>query len=223
MFSSSNFYYNLFMKQNFPEQIPIFPLSGVIYFPNTNLPLNIFEERYLQLVNDCMKNNKLMGMVQSKNDGNEVYDIGCLGKINGFQKTDDGRIIIRLTGITRFEIIKEISNTKLYREFKVQYNKFYKDLEDEKLQVIKEEKLKILLKKIRFFFKKKGLFLNWKDFEQLGQMQQINTISMIAPFSNEEKQKLLETVGLNEKNKTLSEIVEFYLHDKYSNEKIPLQ
>ncbi len=211
------------MIQNFPNQIPIFPLNGVIYFPRTNLPLNIFEKRYLQLVNDCMKTNKLMGMVQPKKNSNEVYNIGCLGKISQFQKTEDGRILIKLTGVTRFEILKEVSNNKLYREFKVQYSKFYQDLENAKLQTLEAETLSTLLKKIKFFLKKSGFFLNWKEFNKLEQIQQINTLSMISPFSDEEKQKLLETVKINEKTKILSEIVEFYIHDRDSNNKKTFQ
>ena len=202
------------MKQNFPEQIPIFPLGGVIYFPKTNLPLNIFEKRYLQLVNDCMKTNKLMGMVQSKKNSDEVYRIGCLGEISQLEKTKDGRILIKLTGITRFEILEEVNNNKLYREFKVKYNKFYKDLENIKLQILEKKTLDALFKKIKKFLKKNGLLLNWKEFNQLEQIQQINTLSMISPFSDEEKQKLLETVQINEKIKILSEIIEFYLHEK---------
>ena len=155
------------MQEKFPQQIPIFPLSGVIYFPKTNLPLNIFEKRYLQLVNDCMKTNKLMGMVQSKRNSNDVYKIGCLGEISYFKKTKDQRIIIKLTGITRFEIVKEINSDKLYREFKVEYNKFYQDAENTKLQIPKEETLKKLFEKIKPFFRKNGLLLDWKEFEQL--------------------------------------------------------
>ena len=113
--------------KNFPEIIPIFPLSGVIYFPNTNLPLNIFEQRYLNLVNDAYNKDKLMGMIQSKKENNAVYDIGCLGRISDYQKSKDGRIMINLTGISRFKILKEIPNNKLYREFKVDYKDFVKD------------------------------------------------------------------------------------------------
>ena len=116
------------MDKNFPKQIPVFPLSGVIYFPRTNLPLNIFEERYLDLVNDSFRKDKLMGMVQSKRENNLVYRVGCLGKISDYQETSDGRVLINLTGITRFEIKKEITNEKKYREFEVDYKKFYKDL-----------------------------------------------------------------------------------------------
>ena len=116
--------------KKFPSSIPVFPLSGVIYFPKTNLPLNIFEQRYLDLVNDAYDNDKLMGMVQSKKDGKAVYEIGCLGKISDYQRSEDGRILINLTGISRFKILKEIPNNKLYREFKVDYKNFVGDTED---------------------------------------------------------------------------------------------
>ena len=202
------------MKENFPKRIPIFPLRGVIYFPKTNLPLNIFEERYLQLVTDSMKTNKLMGMIQLKKGASKVYNIGCLGEISHFEKTRDGRILIKLTGITRFEVIKEIKNSKLYREFNVQYDKFYKDIEKEELQNRQEKTLETLFEKIKVFFKRNGLILNWKEFEKLNQAQKISTLAMISPFSEEEKQKLLETVNLNSTINTLSEIVEFYMYEK---------
>ena len=102
--------------KNFPSVIPVFPLSGVIYFPKTSLPLNIFEQRYLDLVNDAYRKDKLMGMVQSKKNNETVYEIGCLGKISDYQKSKDGRILINLTGISRFKILKEVSNNKLYYE-----------------------------------------------------------------------------------------------------------
>ena len=92
---------------DYPKIIPIFPLSGVIYFPKTNLPLNIFEQRYLHLVDDAYKKNKLMGMVQSRVDNEAVYKVGCLGEISNYQKKKDGRILINLTGVTRFKILKE--------------------------------------------------------------------------------------------------------------------
>ena len=197
------------MDDKFPDQIPVFPLSGVIYFPKTNLPLNIFEKRYLDLVNDAIKKDKLMGMIQSKKSDDEVYKIGCLGKISDYQKSDDGRILINLTGLTRFEVLEEKTNAKLYREFKVNYNKFILDLKP-----IKEEiNIEPLMDKIKIFFKKSGLLLNWKEFERLDEVQKINTLSMIAPITNEEKQKLLESVSLEEKAKVLINIVNFYLHE----------
>ena len=98
------------MKQNLPKIIPIFPLSGVIFFPKTNLPLNIFEPRYLTLINDCIKSNKYMGMIQSKERSSDVYSVGCLGKITEHKKTKDGRMLVNLTGINRFEVSSEINN-----------------------------------------------------------------------------------------------------------------
>ena len=117
------------MKE-FPPIIPVFPLSGVVYFPKTNLPLNIFEQRYLDLVNDSLQKNKLMGMVQSKKGKDGLFKIGCLGKISDYQKSQDGRILINLTGLTRFEILGEVDNKKLYREFKVDYKNFQLDLKN---------------------------------------------------------------------------------------------
>ena len=194
---------------SFPEQIPIFPLSGVIYFPKTNLPLNIFEQRYLDLVNDSFRKDKFMGMIQSKKKDKEVYKVGCLGKISDLQKSSDGRILINLTGITRFEILEEKENKKLYREFKVEYKKFTSDL----TSALEDVDTINLMKKIKVFFQKNGLLLNWKELEKLDKIQKINTLAMISPVTNEEKQKLLESVSLKEKVKTLEDIINFYLHE----------
>jgi|TARA_B110000444_G_C18737234_1_gene546214 Lon protease-like protein len=203
--------------QIYPDIIPVFPLSGVIYFPKTNLPLNVFEERYLSLVNDAYNKNKLMGMVQSKNEDVNVYKIGCLGKISDYQKSKDGRILINLTGVTRFEIVDEVKNNKLYREFKVKYNSFEEDL-SEKRNVINSLQL---MEKAKIFFKRSGLLLNWKEFEKLDQTQKIDTLAMISPVTNEEKQKLLESISLNEKVKTLENIINFYLHEvNFNNQTI---
>ena len=201
------------MTDKFPDRIPIFPLSGVIYFPKTNLPLNIFEKRYLNLVTDAYNNDKLMGMVQSKQENDSVYQVGCLGKISDFQKSKDGRILINLTGISRFKIVEEITNDKLYREFKVDYKNFSIDISDEQSEI----KMNELMEKAKVFFKKNGLLLNWREFEKLDQNQRINTLSMIAPITNEEKQKLLETVTLESKVGTLESIISFYLYDTGSN------
>jgi uncharacterized protein len=201
----------------YPEIIPVFPLSGVIYFPKTNLPLNIFEKRYLDLVNDAYNKNKLMGMIQFKREDNSVYKVGCLGKISDYQKSKDGRILINLTGITRFEILDEIINDKLYREFKVNYKIFEEDLSEKKTEINSSE----LITKAKIFFERNGLLLNWKEFEKLDQTQKVNTLSMISPIANEEKQKLLETTSLEEKVKTLENIISFYLHEvNFSNQTI---
>ena len=203
--------------KSFPNIIPIFPLNGVIYFPKTNLPLNIFEQRYLDLIKDTYSKDKLMGMVQSQKDSNEVYKVGCLGKISDLQKSRDGRILINLTGIIRFNIIEEVKNNKLYREFKVNYKNFHTDLE----QLSSTQSIDNLMSKTKLFFKKNGLLLNWKEFEKLDKLQKINTLSMISPITNEEKQKLLEALTITDKIQTLDSIVSFYLHEiNFNNQTI---
>ena len=202
-----NFYYSYLMKE-LPNVIPIFPLSGVIYFPKTNLPLNIFEKRYLDLVNDTYNKDKLMGMVQSQKSGNEVYKVGCLGKISDLQESKDGRILINLTGISRFKILEEIENKKLYREFKVDYKNFEQDLKISS----DDQNIEKLMSKAKTFFKRNGLLLNWREFEKLDKIQRVNTLSMIAPVTNEEKQKLLEAITVQDKIETLENIISFYLH-----------
>ncbi|MDC0488611.1 LON peptidase substrate-binding domain-containing protein [Pelagibacteraceae bacterium] len=203
--------------KSFPDIIPIFPLSGVIYFPKTNLPLNIFEQRYLDLVNDAYNKDRFMGMIQSKKENQNIYKIGCLGKINDYERSEDGRVLINLTGVTRFEIIDEINNDKLYREFKVNYNKFGEDL----LEKIYKIKINDMMDKAKLFFKRSGLLLNWKEFEKLEFVQKINTLAMIAPITNQEKQKLLETITTEDKIKILENIIDFYLHQlNYNNQTI---
>ena len=193
----------------YPNIIPVFPLNGVIYFPKTNLPLNIFEQRYLNLVNDAYNKDKLMGMVQSKKENDSVYEVGCLGKISDYQKSKDGRILINLTGITRFQILEEISNKKLYREFKVDYKNFIADTDKTEIKI----NTNTLMDKAQTFFKRNGLLLNWKEFEKLDHTQQINTLAMIAPITNEEKQKILESISLENKIKAIENIISFYLYE----------
>ena len=200
------------MKLNLPKTVPIFPLSGVIFFPKTNLPLNIFEPRYVSLINDCISSNKYMGLIQSKKSSTDVYSVGCLGKITENKTTKDGRILINLIGITRFEIKSEVNNSKKYREFEVSYDKFQGDL-DLKTQLKKIERIKELSQKTKIFFEKNGLLLNWNEFNKLDDDQRINTLAMIAPISNEEKQTILESCNIESKMKTLSEIIEFYLYE----------
>ena len=209
-------------KEKFPNKIPIFPLSSAIFFPKTILPLNIFEERYIQLVNDSMKENRMFGMVQPKTQKGfapEVYKIGCLGKIVSFNETEDKRFIISLSGIIRFKIKNEIKKEKLYRNFEVDYSEFLNDLEEEKNQIINFDK-KDLLEKIKLFFQKINYPIDYNELTKLDLDQLVSTVSMIAPFSIEEKQKLIETVNTKEKIKTLEEIISFNLLDFQENKTV---
>ena len=209
-------------KENFPKKIPIFPLSSAIFFPRTILPLNIFEDRYIQLVNDSMKENRMFGMVQPKNRKSispEVYKIGCLGKIVSFNETEDKRFIISLSGIIRFKIKNEIKKEKLYRIFEVDYSEFLNDLEEEKNQIINFDK-EDLLKKIKLFFQKINYPIDYNELIKLNLHQLVNTVSMISPFSVEEKQKLIETIKIEDKLKILSEVISFNLLDFEENKTV---
>jgi len=210
------------MKLNLPSTIPVFPLSGVIFFPKTNLPLNIFEPRYLTLINDCIKSNKYMGIIQLKRNTTDVYSVGCLGKITQSKNTRDGRMLIKLSGVSRFEIRSEVNSDKIYREFKVSYEKFSGDQGLVEERTIMLKKIKSIYEKTKIFFKNNGLLLNWAEFEKMNEDQKINTLAMIAPISNEEKQMILESIHVDSKTKVLSKIIEFYLH-KNTSDKITLQ
>ena len=210
------------LKNNFPKKISIFPLSNAIFFPRTTLPLNIFEDRYMQLVNDCMKEEKMFGMVQprtSTGKSPEVYQIGCLGKIVSFDETVDKRFVISLSGIIRFRIKSEINENKLYREFNVDYSVFISDLEEKKDKQIKHSKNDIL-NEVKKFFKKINYPIDNSKLSKLSMEQLANTVSMISPFSVSEKQKLIETVKIEEKITVLEEIIKFNLFENTQDNRI---
>ena len=209
-------------NNNLPKKISIFPLSNAIFFPNTVLPLNIFEDRYLQLVNDCMKEERVFGMVQPKTkigSSPEVYDVGCLGKIVSFNETVDKRFIISLSGIIRFRIKKEVNDKKLYRKFDVDYSEFLEDLEYEKNQITSYNK-ESFLNKLRSYFQKINYPIDYKELTKLNLDQLISTVCMISPFSTEEKQKLIETLKIEDKIKLLDEIINFNLFEYQENKTI---
>lgn len=204
---------------NFPKKIPIFPLSGVIFFPQTNLPLNIFESRYLKMINDTLKNNKFLGMIQSKKVNGELYNVGCLGKIDEHNRTEDGRILINLKGISRFEIDKEIKNDEPYREFNVKYDLFKNDMNKKDLNIT-NEKLDELINNSKIFFKKNGILINWVELSKLSPKKQIYNLAMISPISVEEKQKLIEVVKLDDVANILNEITKFNFYENPEKKKV---
>jgi uncharacterized protein len=209
-------------KNNLPKKIAIFPLSNAIFFPGTVLPLNIFEDRYVQLIDDCMKSNRMFGMIQPKKkigELPEVYDIGCLGKIINFNETSDKRFIISLSGLVRFRIKKELKEKKLYRNFEVDYSEFLSDLDQKKDKTINYDK-KALLNKINTFFKKIDYPIDYNELIKLNLDQLVSTVAMISPFSIEEKQKLIETVEIKDKAKILDEIISFNLADYQENKTV---
>ena len=206
------------MKQ-LPKTISIFPLSNFIFFPQTTVPLNIFEPRYIQMVDDAMKGDRIIGMVQPKKSNQTIpilYNIGCAGKITSFNETEDGRYLIVLDGISRFKILEELNNDKLYRECKVNFDNFSNDINNQK-EEIKFSDLELIFKNLKSLFNKQGYTINWKELEKQSLDQTINALSMASPFSLEEKQVLLETANLKERKKKLEEILKTYTLDNFGN------
>ena len=208
-------------KKILPKEIPVFPLSNFIIFPKTTVPLNIFEPRYLEMVNDAMKSNKLIGMIQPKtsNDQSDIpslHEVGCLGKITTFRETQDGRILIELKGIIRFKNLEEIKGNKKYRILKVDFSDYYNDLEEQK-EEIKFSDLELIFKGLKSLFEKKGFIINWKSLEKQSLDETINALAMASPFSLEEKQILLESVNLNIRKQKISEILSTYTFDEFNN------
>ena len=206
---------------NYPNIISVFPLSNFIIFPKTTVPLNIFEPRYIDMINDSMKSNKMIGMIQPKSLGNksnipELHDVGCLGKITSFRETEDGRYLIELKGIIRFQNIKEIRSEKKYRLLEVDYTRFDKDLSNEK-ENLNFSDLELIFKDLKTLFEKRGFVINWKSLEKQSLDEIINALAMASPFSLEEKQVLLESENLDIRKKRISEILSTYTHDIYDN------
>ena len=209
---------------NFPNIIPVFPLSNFIIFPKTSVPLNIFEPRYIDMINDTMKSDKMIGIIQPKNtyiknNIPELYEVGCLGKIITFKETEDGRFLIELKGITRFQKLKEIKSDKKYRILEVNYNNFVNDLYDEN-ENIKFSDLKLIFKDLKNLFDKRGYVINWKALEKQSLNETINALAMASPFSVEEKQILLETKNLNDRKNKVAKILSTYTYDIYDNNTI---
>ena len=211
-------YMNIINK--LPSKLPVFPLSNFIFFPNTSAPLNIFEPRYIQMINESIKSNRMIGMSQPKGiinkDKPELFKVGCLGKISSFNETDDGRYVIVLNGITRFNIVEEIDNGKPFREFKVNYNGFENDVNNNE-ENINFSDLNLIFNDLKKIFEKQGYMINWTELEKQSLDQTINTLSMASPFSKEEKQMLLEAKDLEFRKQKLEQIIKIYSSDDFSN------
>jgi len=208
-------------KENLPIKIPVFPLSNFIIFPKTTVPLNIFEPRYIDMINDSMKSNKLIGMIQPKKSSNNqlipiLHNIGCLGKITSFTETNDGRYLVELKGVIRFKIVREIDTSKKYREFEIDFKNFYHDLNEEK-ENLKFTDLELIFKDLKSLFEKRGFIINWKELEKQSLDETINALAMASPFSLEEKQFLLEAKNLDIRKNKIAEILGTYNYDIFDN------
>jgi uncharacterized protein len=210
-------------KDELPKKIAIFPLSNFIIFPHTTVPLNIFESRYIEMINDSMRTNKMIGLIQPKKNTNnsipDLHDIGCLGKITNFNDTSDGRYLIELSGLNRFKIIKEIKNNKPYRECEVSFDNFKEDSKLKK-EDLEFSDLELIFKDLKSLFEKKGYIINWKSLEKQNLNETINALAMASPFSLEEKQILLESENLTIRKNKIAEILSTYNYDNFNNSTI---
>ena len=208
-------------KKDLPNEIPVFPLSNFIIFPKTTVPLNIFEPRYIDMINDSMKSNKLIGMIQPKTSNinqikPELHEVGCLGKITSFRETEDGRFLIEVKGLIRFKKIAELSTENKYRVLEVNFKDFYQDLEDKK-ENLKFSDLELIFKDLKSLFEKRGFIINWKALEKQSLDETINALAMASPFSLEEKQVLLEAKNLDNRKEKISQILSTYTFDNFDN------
>ena len=206
-----------------PNRIPIFPLSNFIIFPETTVPLNIFEPRYIEMINDSMKNDRIIGMIQPKKQTKnklDLFSVGCAGRITSFNETEDGRYLIVIKGLSRFKILKEINNNKLYREFEITFDDYKKEDMINNNNEIKFTDLKLIFNNLKYFFERKGYNINWKELEKQSLDQTINTLAMASPFCLEEKQILLDAININSRKDQLEKILNTYAVDNFDNKTI---
>ena len=201
--------------KDLPETLPVFPIKRVILLPRSSLPLSVFEPRYLQMTDDILGNNRLIGMIQPESGadteltGNVVVPLrktGCVGRLTEFSEADDGRLLITLTGICRFEIQNELETGNPYRTFKVDYSKY----EDDLLPGFGEQKVdrEKLLNVLRTYLKIHELDADWDSINQSSNEFLVNTLSIVSPYGPEEKQALLETKDLKQRSETLITLAE---------------
>ena len=200
-------------SNDLPSKLAIFPLTGAVLFPQTQLPLNIFEPRYLQMIDEVLSSpDRIMGMIQpnlSTNDTNSknLKKVGCAGRISSFSETGDGRYLVTLTGLIRFEVNNELDTTTQYRQVIADYDNYKEDLKPANLENIDRKSLLTLIKK---YLEQRNLLIDWEIIEQSPTEQLINYSGVLVPFEPEEKQLLLETKNLYDRCKTLESLFQSY-------------
>jgi uncharacterized protein len=197
--------------ETLPGDLPIFPLTGVVLLPRGKLPLNIFEPRYLALVEDALSSNRLIGMVQPSDSGRTardpaIFPLGCAGRISQFAETDDGRILITLTGVCRFAITQELEPRRGYRRVVPNWASYYEDCDPEPPSGAVDRTR--LITGLRTYFKLQELSANWDAIEATPDDRLITSLAMICPFGPTEKQALLEAKDLEQRARALIALIE---------------
>ena len=201
--------------EDLPKRIPIFPLTGAVLFPGTQLPLNIYESRYINMIDDALaSSDRLIAMIQpagSKDSDSKILkNVGCIGKITTFNEIEDNRYLITLTGIIRFKIKEELDTTTPYRQIIPDFTNFNTDLEDQNVESIDREKLLGLIKK---YLEHRNMLTDWDIIQQTSTEQLINYSGVLVPFTPEEKQLLLESITITERCSALEALYQSYIYD----------
>ena len=198
-----------------PAEFPVFPLGGALLLPGGKLPLNIFEKRYLRMVDDALASGRVIGMIQpdeSRRDGPSgpaLYRVGCLGRLSSFSETDDGRYLITLTGLIRFGVHVELEVVRGYRRVRADLVRFKADLESGGAAIVDREGV---LAALRAYFTTHGFDANWEAIAEMPDQALVNTLSMVCPFEPPEKQALLEAATDGERAQTLLTLLQMGAH-----------
>ncbi|MEM6852452.1 MAG: LON peptidase substrate-binding domain-containing protein [Pseudomonadota bacterium] len=198
-----------------PEVLPLFPLPGALLLPRGRLPLNIFEPRYLSMIDDALGGDRLIGMIQplrssgESSIGSELYEVGCAGRLTSFSETADGRYLITLTGLVRFRIVETLSTITPYRQARVDWDDFSVDLTPADDDDVPDRAG--LLAVLKDYLKAQQLEADWETIEDAPCETLINSLAMICPFDPKEKQALLEAPALADRAQTLLALMEFAL------------
>ena len=206
--------------EQLPRALPIFPLSGALLLPGGRLPLNIFEPRYLAMIQDALKGERTIGMVQPR-EGEEkapapaLYRLGCAGRIVSFDETDDGRYHIALSGLCRFEIVEELALTNGYRRVVPDFSPYYDDFKEPPDGTIER---KHLIECVRAYFKLQSINADWKAIEAASDERLVTTLAMACPFEPSEKQALLEARDLAERVRVMTALFEMAVLGRRSGE-----
>ena len=198
-----------------PNSIPLFPLDNVLLLPFGKLPLNIFEERYINMVLDCLKTNRMIGIIQPKNNNNELFMMGCVGKITSYIETPDYRLVLNLEGVCRFVLKERNLSPKGYYQGSVNCGDYFDDLNDMEPNLDRNS----LIQKYSNFFKIKKLDIDKEVLSETSNLQLLSTLAMLAPFNKIDKQAILESTNVMERINTLNSILDLNTFQVVSNDK----
>lgn len=203
------------LPEQLPEEIAVFPLSGALLLPGGRLPLNIFEPRYLAMAFDALANGRMFGMIQGDpsrprrpDGGSELFQVGCVGRLTSFSETEDGRLLLTLTGVARFRVMEELETRRGYRRIRADYGPYLGDLEEETVPIPRGD----ILSALRPFFMAHGIEANWEAIEGMGDTGLVTTLAMVCPFDVAEKQALLEAETLPGRASTLVALLRMAAH-----------